>query len=126
MLFTPSVVIPVFNHEGVISTRVDTILAMGIPCILVDDGSEARCASTLDAIASGSNGRVTLVRHEHNEGKGAAVMSGLARAQELGHTHALQIDADDQHAINDIPGFLALASAHPAAVIAGQPIFDAS
>src|SRR5580704_9776521 len=106
MKFLPSVVIPVFNHEGVISTRVDTVLAMGLPCILVDDGSEPECAAALAQLAAANAGRVTLVRHTHNRGKGAAVMSGIARARELGHSHALQIDADDQHTAADIPAFL--------------------
>lgn len=109
-----------------IATRVEAILAMGLPCILVDDGSEPHCADTLVRLASAHAGRVSLVRHERNRGKGAAVLSGLSRARELGHTHVLQIDADDQHEVADIPAFLALAEAHPAAVIAGRPIFDAS
>jgi glycosyltransferase involved in cell wall biosynthesis len=110
----------------VISTRVDAITAMGLPCILVDDGSEPRCAGTLARLAAANPAQVTLVRHERNRGKGAAVMSGLARAHELGHTHAVQIDADDQHALGDIPAFVELAREHPAAIIAGQPIFDES
>jgi glycosyltransferase involved in cell wall biosynthesis len=110
----------------VIATRVAAILAMGLPCIVVDDGSEPHCAATLGRIAAESGGHVTLVRHPRNMGKGAAVMSGLARAHELGYSHALQIDADDQHALEDIPAFIALARDHPAAVIAGQPVFDSS
>ncbi len=115
-----------FNHEAAISARVDAVLAMELPCILVDDGSEPRCAATLARLAEAKREQVTLVRHAVNRGKGAAVMSGLARAHELGHSHALQIDADDQHAVEDIPAFLALAQEHPAAVIVGQPIFDSS
>jgi glycosyltransferase involved in cell wall biosynthesis len=110
----------------VISTRVDAITAMGLPCILVDDGSEPQCAATLARLAAANPERVSLVRHDRNRGKGAAVMSGIARAHELGHTHALQIDADDQHTLSDIPAFLAVAREHPAAIIAGQPVFDAS
>jgi glycosyltransferase involved in cell wall biosynthesis len=110
----------------VISTRVDAITAMGLPCILVDDGSEPRCAETLTRLAAANPARVTLVRHDRNRGKGAAVMSGLARAHELGHTHAVQIDADDQHTLGDIPAFVELAREHPAAIIAGQPVFDES
>jgi glycosyltransferase involved in cell wall biosynthesis len=126
MTFLPSVVIPVFNHDGVISARVDSVLALGLPCILVDDGSGPACAAALTQLAAAHAGRVTLVRHARNRGKGAAVMSGIARAHELGRSHALQIDADDQHMAADIPAFLDLARKHPAAIIAGQPIFDES
>ena len=54
------------------------------------------------------------------------MLSGLARASELGFTHALQIDADGQHDASQIPMFIATARAQPDAVITGQPVFDAS
>ena len=54
-------------------------------------------------------------------------MSGIARAHRARpQPRALQIDADDQHTAGDIPAFLDLARQHPTAIIAGQPIFDAS
>ncbi|MBT6830409.1 MAG: glycosyltransferase family 2 protein, partial [Rhodospirillaceae bacterium] len=40
--------------------------------------------------------------------------------------HAVQIDADNQHDTNDIPGVLSLACQNPNAVITGQPLFDKS
>jgi hypothetical protein len=38
----------------------------------------------------------------------------------------LQVDADGQHEIGDIPRFLAQSAAHPDAVISGCPIYDRS
>jgi predicted LPLAT superfamily acyltransferase len=38
----------------------------------------------------------------------------------------VQVDADGQHAIEDIPKLLALAERHPDALISGQPIYDDS
>ncbi|BCL44935.1 acyltransferase [Enterobacter roggenkampii] len=38
----------------------------------------------------------------------------------------MQVDADGQHAIEDIPKLLALAERHPDALISGQPIYDDS
>jgi glycosyltransferase involved in cell wall biosynthesis len=67
-----------------------------------------------------------LVRLRVNGGKGAAVIAGLRRALELGYTHALQVDADGQHDLRDVPKFLAAARAEPEAVICGRPLFDAS
>src|SRR3546814_565626 len=64
--------------------------------------------------------------HRKNQGKGAAVKSALRAAHARGFTHALQIDADGQHDVGDIPKMLALAQQHPAAVITGQPVYDAS
>ncbi len=61
-----------------------------------------------------------------NSGKGAAVIAGIQHAAKLGFSHAIQVDADGQHALEDIPKFLALATHYPDSVISGQPIYDNS
>lgn len=124
-MFKPCVLIPVYNHEHAIGQVVDAVLATGLPCILVDDGSNAACATVLDQIA-GSSPQVSLVRHEINRGKGDAVITGIRHAALAGFTHALQIDADGQHCAADIPRFIALAAEHPGALIVGYPLYDES
>lgn len=123
--FRPVVVIPVYNHPATIGGMVAAVRAHGLACVLVDDGSEPGCAAVLDALATPADG-VTLVRLTRNQGKGGAMMAGLRAALQSGFTHALQIDADGQHAAGDIPRFLALAQAHPDAVICGTPVYDRS
>jgi glycosyltransferase involved in cell wall biosynthesis len=125
-MFKACVLIPVYNHQHAIGAVAASVLAQGVHCILVDDASDAACAAVLDTLAAASPTRVTLVRHAVNRGKGGAVMSGFRQAAALGYTHALQIDADGQHRADDIPRFLAIAQAHPQAVIAGRPRYDAS
>lgn len=120
------VVIPVYDHEHAIAAVLAGVLQHGVQCILVDDGSAAGCAARLDELARAFPDQVTLLRLPFNQGKGAAVMAGFAMAVQQGYTHALQIDADGQHCTDDIPKFLQTASAHPEAVIAGCPEFDAS
>jgi glycosyltransferase involved in cell wall biosynthesis len=120
----PVVVIPVYNHERAITAVVDGVQRHQLPLILVDDGSNPACAAVLDALAKRDG--VRLVRRTANGGKGAAVTSGLEEAARQGFTHAMQIDADGQHRLDDIPTFLEHASAQPAAFITGQPRFDAS
>jgi glycosyltransferase involved in cell wall biosynthesis len=122
----PTAVIPVFDHPATVGGMVRSVSDAGLHCIVVDDGSGAECARVLDDIAAEGGERVTLVRRPRNGGKGAAVLDGLARAQALGYTHVLQIDADGQHDSSDIPAFLALARQHPEAVILGRPVFDES
>ncbi|WP_373988260.1 glycosyltransferase family 2 protein [Duganella sp. BuS-21] len=125
-MFKPCIVVPVYNHEHAIGAVVDGLLRHNVPVILVDDGSTAACAAVLDDLASTYAGKVTLVRLPHNQGKGAAVLAGFRRAQAFGYSHVLQIDADGQHQTADVPAFLALASAHPQAIICGHPIYDES
>ncbi len=120
------VLIPVFDHEHAIAAVVEAVLAQQLPCILIDDGSSPVCALVLDALVEQYPGRVSLVRHAINRGKGAAVMSGFEAARQAGYSHALQVDADGQHCVADAARFLAAAAQHPAAVIAGYPIYDDS
>jgi len=123
--YRPVVVIPVYNHPATIGTMVAAVRAHGLPCVLVDDGSEPGCAAVLDTLAA-SGPDVTLVRLPVNQGKGGAMMAGLREALRRGHTHALQIDADGQHATADIPAFIALSKVSPDAVICGTPVYDRS
>ena len=118
------VVIPVYNHEHAIGAVVDKVQTSGLPVLLVDDGSKPSCAAVLDELAKRDG--VVLFRRTENGGKGAAVMSGLREAKRLGFTHAVQIDADGQHALSDLPRFLATAEAHPLALVSGVPQYDAS
>ncbi|HEY5809096.1 MAG TPA: glycosyltransferase, partial [Povalibacter sp.] len=97
-------VIPVYNHEHAIATVVAGVAAHGLHILLVDDGCDAGCAAELDRLSSRAD--VTLLRHDRNRGKGAAVVTGLRTARERGFTHALQVDADGQHTLSDIRLFL--------------------
>lgn len=122
--FSAVAVLPVYNHEDAVGRVVAGVLAHSLPVILVDDGSTPRCREVLQQLARGPN--VSLVTNPRNLGKGGAVSAGLRAALRAGYSHALQIDADGQHTLADIPHFVAAARANPAAVICGQPIFDES
>jgi glycosyltransferase involved in cell wall biosynthesis len=122
----PCVVIPVYNHEAAVAGVVSQVLAQDLPCIIVDDGSSPECARVLSRLAAASPKQITLLRHETNRGKGAAVLTGIHHAAENGYSHAVQIDADGQHCAGDIPRFLGQAGAHPRALIVGCPQYDRS
>jgi glycosyltransferase involved in cell wall biosynthesis len=125
-MFKPCVVIPVYNHEHAIGAVVQAVLAHDLHCMLVDDGSAPSCAQVLDQLAAVYSLQVSLLRHQANRGKGGAVMTGIQGAANAGFTHALQVDADGQHCIADIPVFIEQAKANPAAMIVGYPVYDQS
>lgn len=125
-MFDPVVVIPVYNHPATIAAVVREVRAQGLPCILVDDGSNAECAAVLDGLAAAEPAKVKLLRLARNRGKGAAMVAGFRDAGRRGFTHVLQIDADGQHDTGDVPRFIEQARRHPLAVIAGCPVYDAS
>ncbi|MDR0736578.1 MAG: glycosyltransferase family 2 protein [Zoogloeaceae bacterium] len=118
--------IPVFNHGGSVGAVVHALCALGLPVILVDDGSDAATARILTALADKTTD-IALLRHPENRGKGAAVSSGLEyAARQFRASHVLQIDADGQHDPAALPDFLQAAAARPEAVIVGYPRYDKS
>ncbi len=124
-MFNLCVVVPVYNHAHAITGTIAGLRCHALPVLLVDDGSEPACAAVCRSMADADR-EVRLLRLPQNQGKGAAVMAGLAFAAEAGYTHVLQIDADGQHDSTDIPRFVAAACAEPTALICGDPVFDSS
>ena len=120
--FRPCVLIPTYNNPATIRAVAERARAMLPEVVVVDDGGGAEAAAVLDALAA--EGVVHLHRRLLNGGKGAAVKTGFAVAKGLGYTHALQVDADGQHALEDIPGFIEVARANPEALVLGAPVFD--
>lgn len=125
-VFAPMVVIPVYDHEHAVGAMVDGVLASGVPCLLVDDGSRESCAQVLRELSARDPQRVFLLRLAQNSGKGGAMLAGFREAARRGASHALQIDADGQHDAADIPRFIEQARRDPAAAICGVPVYDAS
>lgn len=123
--FNPCLLIPVYNHEVPLPKIVECLASYMLPCILVDDGSRESCASVIRGLAA-QHAWVQAIRLEENRGKGGAVKAGLLHAKSQGFSHAVQIDADGQHDLEDLEKFLGSARENPRAVVIGQPIFDDS
>ncbi|MCM5705008.1 glycosyltransferase family 2 protein [Larsenimonas salina] len=119
------IVVPVFNHEGAIVGTCERLKALSLPILLVDDGSHPACADVLDKLSL-RHTHIHLIRLAQNSGKGAAVRAGLFAAFERGYTHALQVDADGQHEVDDLPGLLESMRETPRTLMVGIPEFDDS
>jgi len=120
----PCVVVPVYNHGTPLQATIERLAPFALPVIVVDDGSDEATKRAIEAIAR--RRAITVVTLARNGGKGAAVMAGLRAAAAAGYTHAVQVDADGQHDIDDVPKLLAAARAEPDALICGTPLFDES
>ncbi|SFS18677.1 Glycosyltransferase involved in cell wall bisynthesis [Dyella sp. OK004] len=123
--FLPCALIPIYNHKDTIARTVQSLRAHGLPVVIVDDGSNAATREVLDALVLNQSD-LRLLRLPHNQGKGRALTAGLLAANELGYTHALQIDADGQHDVADVPRFLAESRADLRALVCGKPVYDDS
>jgi predicted LPLAT superfamily acyltransferase len=119
-----AVVVPVYNHGEPLRAVAARLAEFSLPVFVVDDGSDE---PTKRAIAeTTARYRMTVVTLHSNGGKGSAVMAGLRAAAQQGFTHAVQVDADGQHDLDDLPKLLAAAKANPLALVCGDPRFDAS
>ena len=123
--FKPCVVIPCFNHGAMIASVLAGVKLFGLPCFIVDDGSDAATQEILRSVTA-HDPDITLLRLPENQGKGAAVIHGLEAAEAAGFSHAVQVDADGQHQISDISRLLTQAEKYPYKLISGQPVYDDS
>ena len=121
----PCIAIPIFDHGSTIASVVEALIPLGLPCIIVDDGSGCATRAELERLEERYSW-VTIERHERNLGRGAALRTAYRAAAKRALTHVVQLDADGQHCAEDIPRFLEAAKALPEALILGAPIFDES
>lgn len=119
----PYVLIPIYNHPSTIREVVGDLSELNRTCLIVDDGSDERTKRVLRDL-TGRHGWVHLVQHPRNAGKGAAVRTGLEWGRERSYTHAVQVDADGQHRVEDVPRLLDRSREHPGALVIGEPEFD--
>jgi len=75
-----SVIMPVYNEEDTLEEIVQRVREVGLASeiVIVDDGSKDRTREILSSIQSLPEVRVIL--HEKNQGKGAAVVTGIRAA----------------------------------------------
>jgi glycosyltransferase involved in cell wall biosynthesis len=122
---THLVLIPSYNSGALLQHTVQAARAQWSPVWVVLDGSTDDSAQQLQQLAATDPGLVVMAL-PRNGGKGAAVLHGLQRALAAGFTHALTLDADGQHPADLIPNFMQTSQQHPAAMVLGKPVFDAS
>lgn len=93
--FKLAVVIPAYH----VADKIESVLAdlPGYLChiIVVDDASPDNTSELVQSLAR-EDGRIILIRHEHNQGVGGAMVTGFKKALELGARVVVKIDGDHQ------------------------------
>jgi len=106
--FRLSVLVPVYNERHVVEASLRRLLALehasirGLEVIVVDDCSTDGTHAILQRLAA-EDRRITLIRHERNRGKGAAIRTAIPRA--TGDIITIH-DADLEYNPADIPALL--------------------
>src|SRR5690348_12364278 len=100
-----TVVVPVYNEERTLRASLERLLKTELPLpsevIVVDDGSTDRGIDTITDLVDG--GRVRLLRHERNQGKGAAIRTAIDAA--AGDVLTI-LDADMEYSPSDYVALL--------------------
>ncbi len=104
-----SVLVPLYNEEEFISTLLERVLNAPLPegmdreVIVVDDGSRDGSADVVERFVRQHPGVIRLVRHERNQGKGAAIRTAIEHAR--GEFSIIQ-DADLEYDPSEYPRLL--------------------
>jgi len=114
-------VIPCFNEARTLESCVDAVLkiqddSLRLQLIIVDDASSDRSHAIAQGIAS-AHPEVVVLHHEENQGKGAALRTGIARA--TGDYVAIQ-DADLEYDPQDLRRLVAVLRDGTADVVMGS------
>lgn len=94
-----AVLIPAYKPDRRLNQLVDDLLAAGFSnLVVVDDGG----GEPFRAIFNDLEGKATVLVHEVNRGKGAALKTGLAHIAKTSGAAVVTADADGQHTPADV------------------------
>ena len=103
-----TVLVPAYNESATIVTALERLWAVDIPLeceiIVIDDASTDGTGTLVSEVRDRSPFPLTLLKHERNRGKTAALRTGL---QSANGTFTLIYDADLEYDPADIPSLLA-------------------
>ncbi len=114
----PCALIPSFNNAGTIGQVVASVRALGMPVLVVNDGSTDGTAD--EARHAGAK----VVDHPENRGKGEALLTGFRAAWQTGYSHAITLDGDGQHKASDLGAFVEASRTAPLALFVGTRSMD--
>ena len=94
------VLIPTHNEENHIAGVVGEVLRYVSDVVVIDDGSKDRTAEAAEKAGA------SVIRHEVNQGKGAALNTGFEFARKNGFHVLITMDGDGQHLPAEVPKFI--------------------
>jgi glycosyltransferase involved in cell wall biosynthesis len=116
-----SVLMPVYNEAATVVSVVKRVLDVEYPCevelVAVDDGSADGSADLLEGVG---DRRLTVVRHDRNRGKGAAIRTAAAAAT---GDYMIICDADLEYSPEEIPKLVDVVLRGDAQVVYGTRSF---
>jgi glycosyltransferase involved in cell wall biosynthesis len=112
------VVIPAYNEAETVRDVAVRARQQCANVVVVDDGSTDSTARTLAGL------EMTVLRNEDNNGKAGSLWRGFQHALESGAIGVITLDADGQHAPEEIPSFVKRSLDDPTAFLIGARRHD--
>ncbi|MBI4272399.1 glycosyltransferase family 2 protein [Candidatus Uhrbacteria bacterium] len=110
------IILPAYNEARIIASIIAEVRSLypSFHVVVVDDCS--RDTTAYEARRAGAD----VIRHSINLGQGAAVKTGIAYALAKGAEYIVNIDADGQHSVAEIPLLLAPLFENSADIVLGS------
>jgi glycosyltransferase involved in cell wall biosynthesis len=121
-VFEPSkcaAVIPCYNEAAGISGLLAAVRQHVPAVVVVNDGS------TDETARFAADAGATVLSHDHNRGKGAALKTGLSWALNQGYEWAVTLDGDGQHSPKELPRLFKCAQETGALLVIGNRMREA-
>jgi glycosyltransferase involved in cell wall biosynthesis len=112
------ILIPAHNEARTIADVVKAVKAKGFDVLVVDDGSSDNSA------ALAKEAGATVLVNFKNQGKGFSLQRGFDYIISRDYDALITMDADGQHAIEDLDGFVALFNEKKPDIICGNRMTD--
>ena len=129
MILRVCICIPTYNNPLTIATVIDEALILTkFPVLVVDDGSEKPVEQLLsnEARTALADGRLSILRHDVNQGKGVALQNAIKATVARGFTHLMAVDGDGQHHVSEVEKMIAIAKTDPWDLVIGHRKFKSS
>ena len=114
------IIIPSLEPDDKLVPYINELLGAGIKKIIViNDGSSQKCTDIFDTIANIES--CTVLTHDVNRGKGAAIKTALKFYREncSGFSGVITVDADGQHSVKDVLRMCKTMDEHPDSFVLG-------
>ncbi len=108
------IIIPTYNEEINLGNLLTELKIHNYDILVVDDGSVDRTEQIVRSAG------VRAIRHKERQGKGASIRDGFNFALENNYEAVITMDGDGQHAVQDIPRFIAKAEEKKFDIIVGN------
>ncbi len=114
------VLIPTYNNESTLAEVIRGVSEICGNIVVVDDGSTDSTAEILSGEGISEIKGLTVITHNRNRGKGAALKTGFSFALKSGFDYVITIDSDGQHYATDIERLLEAAVREPETLWVGS------